>query len=396
MSLKKKYNVIVAGAGPAGSVAAERAARLGLSVLLCEKRRSVGSPVRCAELSGFEHEIAQFIPLDGKFICGRIRRLRLQSPCKKMYEQFLSHQPLMLHRDAFDLALFHQAIERGAHGLTGAEVCGVEQSKDGHVTAARIKVHGFTQKIGCDFLIGADGVESTIGRAAGLSGGCPPQEMYSCLQYRMEGSFAPDAIDFYVGNAIAPDGYIWIFPKREGLVNLGIALIRKRKNNYALPQSYLDAFLHQHFPQGRIVEKIAGGIPIDGGLKACVRLNTALIGDAAHHANPFSGGGIMNSMEDADLLIQTLFAQIKEDGIPTLHPYQKIYYEKYGRILKWQRVARKVFYSLEDKKLDRLFATLKKNLKSDNFDMPAFEKAVKKSFLMLMPALLSRVRHLFS
>jgi digeranylgeranylglycerophospholipid reductase len=395
MSLKKKYDVVIAGAGPAGSVAAERAARLGMSVLLCEKRRTAGAPVRCAELSGYEHEIANFIPLDNKFICGRIGYCQVNAPGGKVYRQSLPQQPLMLHRDAFDFALFHQAVERGALGLTGAEIEGAEHGRDGRVSAVRVRLHGQTQRIGCDFLIGADGVESMVGRIAGIPTACPSSEIYSCLQYRMEGAFEPGVISFFVGNTIAPDGYIWIFPKREGLANVGIALIRKRKNNFARPQALLDAFICRRFPQARIVEKIAGGIPIDGGLKTFVRANTALIGDAAHHANPFSGGGIMNSMEDADLLIRTLFSQIREGKAHQLSDYQKIYYQKYGRILKWQRVARNIFYSFEDEKLDKLFATVKKNLKAEQFDGATFERAVKRAFLRLMPTLITRIGHLF-
>ncbi len=301
----------------------------------------------------------------------------------------------MLHRDIFDLALFHQAIERGAHGITGAEVEGVELARDRRVTFAKIKIHGQTQKIGCDFLIGADGVESMVGRFVGMSTACPPTEAYSCLEYRMEGNFAPDTISFYVGSKAAPDGYIWIFPKREGLANVGVALIRKKKNGFASPQVLLDDFIRRNFPQARIVERIAGGIPLDGGLKTTVNSNTVLIGDAAHHANPFSGGGIMNSMEDAELLIQTLFSFVKEGKAHRLSNYQKIYYDKYGRILKWQRVARNLFYSLDDDKIDKLFANVKKNLKSDHFDGTQFEQAAKGAFIRLMPTLITRIRHLF-
>lgn len=396
MSLRKKYDIIIAGAGPAGSVAAERAARLGMSVLLCEKRRTVGSPVRCAELSGFEHEIAHFIPLDNKFICNRMAHCQVVVPCGKAYGLSLPHQPLMLLRDVFDLALFHQAVERGAHGLTGTEVVGVELSREGRVTQVKIKAHGQIQKISCDFLVGADGVESTVGRFVGLPTTCAPVEIYSCLEYRLEGDFKPDTIVFYVGKKIAPDGYIWIFPKRAGLANVGIAIIRKKSNHFASPQAFLDNFLRLHFPQARIVERIAGGIPLDGGLKEVVSGNTVLIGDAAHHANPFSGGGIMNSMEDGELLIQTLFSLLKEGKADKLSQFQKVHYQKYGRILKWQRIARNLFYSLEDEKLDKLFAVIRRNYKSDHFDGTQFQTASQKAFVRLMPTLITRVKHLWS
>ena len=47
--MKDKYDVLVIGAGPAGSIAAKTAAEKGLDVLLIEKRQEIGDPVRCAE-----------------------------------------------------------------------------------------------------------------------------------------------------------------------------------------------------------------------------------------------------------------------------------------------------------------------------------------------------------
>ena len=55
LALQRRYDVVVVGAGPAGSTAARRAAEVGLSVLLLEKRQEIGSPVRCAE--GVGHEL---------------------------------------------------------------------------------------------------------------------------------------------------------------------------------------------------------------------------------------------------------------------------------------------------------------------------------------------------
>ena len=106
------------------------------------------------------------------------------------------------------------------------------------------------------------------------------------------------------------------------------------------PRDFLNNFIKNNFAKLEILEKTAGGITLDGGLKTFAKGNTVLIGDAAHHANPYSGGGIMNSMEDADLFIKTLHKFINNKKSHKLNAYQKVYYRKYGKILKWQRIAR--------------------------------------------------------
>ena len=66
-TIKRRYDVVVVGAGPGGSTAAHVTAQAGLSALLLEKRQEIGSPVRCAERVGHD-QLAQFIEPDPKWI----------------------------------------------------------------------------------------------------------------------------------------------------------------------------------------------------------------------------------------------------------------------------------------------------------------------------------------
>ena len=68
---RRSYDLVVVGAGPGGAVAAQVAARAGLSVLLLEKRQEIGSPVRCAEGVGHEALIS-FIEPDPRWIAAEI------------------------------------------------------------------------------------------------------------------------------------------------------------------------------------------------------------------------------------------------------------------------------------------------------------------------------------
>jgi len=76
---EEKFDVVVVGAGPAGSVAARFAAENGASVLILEREREPGIPVRCAE--GVSHAgIAPFIKIDKRWIASTINVARPFSP----------------------------------------------------------------------------------------------------------------------------------------------------------------------------------------------------------------------------------------------------------------------------------------------------------------------------
>ena len=77
--MSREYDVVVVGAGPAGAVAARRAAEGGLKTLLVEKRQEIGVPVRCAEAVGSK-STQEFIKLDPKWIDAEIDAFQLLIP----------------------------------------------------------------------------------------------------------------------------------------------------------------------------------------------------------------------------------------------------------------------------------------------------------------------------
>ncbi len=77
--MKRKYDMLVVGGGPGGALAAETAAKQGLSVCLVEKRPAIGVPVRCAEGIGKEL-LNDFLPPDPKWISSDIEKAKLVAP----------------------------------------------------------------------------------------------------------------------------------------------------------------------------------------------------------------------------------------------------------------------------------------------------------------------------
>jgi digeranylgeranylglycerophospholipid reductase len=73
--MKRYYDVVVVGGGPAGSMAARYAAELGVSVLILEKDRDIGYPVRCGEAVS-RKGVEEFIEPDEKWIASHITKFR--------------------------------------------------------------------------------------------------------------------------------------------------------------------------------------------------------------------------------------------------------------------------------------------------------------------------------
>ena len=111
MKQSNRYDIIIVGAGPAGSMAAQTAARKGVSVLLLEKDRDVGSPVRCAEAIG-EDSAQEFFAesLDPQWIAATISRFRFVAPDDtELYPQ-VRIRGYVLNRKIFDYTYLYGMV----------------------------------------------------------------------------------------------------------------------------------------------------------------------------------------------------------------------------------------------------------------------------------------------
>jgi len=146
-------------------------------------------------------------------------------------------------------------------------------------------------------VIGADGVETMVGRWAGLDTRVASRDMESCAQYVVGNiEFDPDAIYLQFGPSVAPGGYAWIFPKGVGVANVGLGVVALRSDGRNA-RAYLDDYLAKHFPHGTVTGLTVGGVISGLTVKRTVADGVILAGDAAHMINPLSGGGIINAMK---------------------------------------------------------------------------------------------------
>src|SRR5512139_2904698 len=85
--------------------------------------------------------------------------------------------------------------------------------------------------IKADLVIGADGVESKVGRWGGIDTSLKPHDIETCAQFLVANIDPGEYSQFYIGEKYSAGGYVWIFPKGECTANVGIGLLGSKSGN---------------------------------------------------------------------------------------------------------------------------------------------------------------------
>jgi digeranylgeranylglycerophospholipid reductase len=327
--MKDEYDVIVVGAGPAGALAA-RAAAKECDVLLIEKRQEIGSPVRCGEgvpliqSSGKFHfytSFSQFVEPDPRWISREINGFRMVAPdgttLNLTAELLGMKEPLgyVLERKIFDRELVKDAARAGADVMVRTRATGLI-IEDKVVKGVMMNRLGEELLIRSRVVIGADGVESQVGRWGGLNTTLALTDIESCAQYHVENVDVDDKLDIQFGARYAPGGYAWIFPKGDHAANVGLGVLASKITDKR-PINYLEEYVADKFPDGQPTGFMLGGIPVCAGLRRMTCDGLMLVGDAAHHTEPVTGGGILPALESGALAGRVASKAVQQNDAST-------------------------------------------------------------------------------
>ena len=294
--MDKDWDVLVVGAGPAGSGAALAAAEGGAKTLLIDRKKEIGTPVQCGEVVGES----------------LIKQLKLKVPPQAIasvqdHTRFLLDRRIMvvsnepywrsvtLERKIFDKLLAAQAAEAGASVHADTRLVSVE-SKDGKVTKAELMHHGKAITVRPKVVIAADGVHSTMAKLMGETL-YPDDTTARGIEYEM---IAKKKLPVGMHIFLEPEvgmGYGWIIPKGPRRANVGLGVIGLEANRRSTIQDWIGSnpVVAEYFDTDKIVEVKSGDAPLPGFLGGPRRGNVLFAGDAAGQTLAFVGEGILPS-----------------------------------------------------------------------------------------------------
>ncbi|MFC3963166.1 geranylgeranyl reductase family protein [Nocardia jiangsuensis] len=338
--------VLVVGAGPAGSAAAAWAARDGRDVLLIDgavfpRDKTCGdglTPRATAELEhlGLGPWLRAHTVNHGLRMTGFGREELLPWPGGS-FPTYGSAVP----RTELDDMLRQTAVKSGARMLDGTKA--VEVLRDGErVRGITVKTGSGTHTVGCRTLVVADGVRSPIGKQLGrrwhrrFAYGTAARAYIRSA--RSDDQWITSHLELRNADGALVPGYGWIFPLGNGEVNIGVgSLATERRPSHIALKPLLEHYTAQRRDEwafdGELRAVASALLPMGGAVSNVAGPNWVLIGDAAGCVNPLNGEGIDYGLEGGHLLA----ALLDEPDLRTVWP--ELLRARYGRTFS---VARRI------------------------------------------------------
>ena len=313
-------DVLVVGAGPAGSAAAAWAARAGHEVLLVDaaqfpRDKTCGdglTPRAIAEMQA----LGMGVWLEDRPRNRGIRMIGFGAEHEVAWNgPGLPTWGSAVARTELDNAIREVAVAAGARFIGGLRAQGAELGSAGQVTSVSFSTTDGEQQISCKRLIVADGVRSQLGRVLGREWHRNTVYGVAARAYidsaRHDDPWITSHLELRDEDHELLSGYGWIFPLGNGQVNIGVGtLATERRPADVKLKELLEFYTSQQRTEwglGGEPQRIASAmLPMGGAVSNVAGVNWMLIGDAAACVNPLNGEGIDYGLETGRLAVQLL------------------------------------------------------------------------------------------
>lgn len=356
------YDVLVVGGGPAGCATARDIAAQGFRVLVAEEHPSVGEPLQC---SGFISSRAlELSRVSNQVILNKLKGALLYTPDNRIFNLVSERiYGLAIDRVAFDQELAAQAGAAGAEIRSSSRVVHLAGIPGG--VKARIQKRcsaAIDQNVSCRLVIGADGYNSLVARWLGLPHPSQKVFIYSAEVELL--STSEQVVEIFLGQWFAPGWFAWVIPIGPGLARVGTGVTKQLDflAGWTGARQLFSRVVEAHpgiFKGLRVLKSTGGALPI-GLMARSYGPHALLVGDAACHTKPISGGGLYLGLEAAKLCAEAAVSSLKARDYSSefLSRYQRAWERKVGREISCGLMHREVFLKMSDQEINNMIAFL--------------------------------------
>ena len=302
------FDVAIVGGGPAGTSAAKKTAEAGLKTIVFEEHETLGIPVQCGE--GVSRKLLDIHNIDHQG--GKADWIKIHLPEQHFYfpgterlygkkefgayKMISGYDTFLVDRTKFDQMLAHEAQDKGAEIRTGSKVTDltINQDKGAELTVKNIKGEHYT--VNAKMVIGTDGPASRMAKHVGLNifNKFKGLKYVHAVEWKLEGQLS-DSLDFYFDHELVPDGYTWVFPKKEtSTIGLVCEQIQEPWPRLEKLMDIMEKKMGQKFKKVKLVGGMIPASPQQPDKTYNPRFLVA--GDAGGFTNPLFYGGISISI----------------------------------------------------------------------------------------------------
>jgi geranylgeranyl reductase family protein len=343
--VKRKYDIVVIGAGPVGSYTAYQLADKGFSVALLDKKKEIGKDIICAGV--ISKEAFKRYDLPAESILSRVDTASFISPAGK----HLVYQPkevfcYIVSRTIFDKGLLRLAAGVGCDVHLKHTVSSIRKARD-HYSVVSGRRHFHAKAV-----ILATGINYSLHSKLGL--GKPPRFIYGS-QIELPLISSQSDIQIHLGQEIAPDSFGWVIPAGEHTTRIGVITLQKGK-------TWLKRMLEDrmHITVSKFKQKELLLKPIAyGGAKRTVKDRILTVGEAAGQVKTTTGGGIFYGLLCSEIAVDKLTSTLREGK--DLMDYEITWRSALTSELDIGLRMRKTAGMLKNKDIENLFDFVKKH-----------------------------------
>lgn len=331
-----EYDVLIVGAGPAGSITGWHIAREKFSVLIIDKKVEVGIPVQCAEY--IPALLSKEVTIPNDAIANEIKGLKIYFPDNRFYE--FSAPGYILNRSIFDKYLTLNAVKSGANLWLKTQFLGIENGK---ILVSR---NGRIMEIKAKIIVGADGPNSRVGRLINRR----YKDYVVAYQQELPLYEKMEYTEVYFDEKFF-GGYAWLFPKKQSAnVGLGVVIGYKIKVKDLFIQ-FVERLIKEKKVINTPLKTVTGLIPTGGPVQT-IKNNILLVGDAAGQTHPITGAGIAQAIICGKSAAKAITEALGKNDLDLLHIYEKdwqnIYLEELNRAIKKRNLMERNWNNLND------------------------------------------------